>query len=219
MRLIAFAAASLALPSLALPSLAHAETATTDGGFTVTGALTFGSAYVSDGVEYSDGPVIQPYVELGFGGFYAGLWATNAEEALLGSDSEVDIYLGYRGEAGAFYYDIGYGYYIYPGASEFNSGEVLVSGGVELSETLFVTAYLGYTNETDTLDRSLQVDYYSPVEGLALAATIGDNESWRYWTVGASYALSESISADLTWHDTDLVDTQGLLVGGLTISF
>ena len=104
MRLIALAAASLALPCLA-----HAETATTDGGFTVTGSLTFGSAYASDGIEYSDGPVIQPYVELGFGGFYAGLFATNAEEALLGADSEVDLYLGYRGEVGAFYYDIGYG--------------------------------------------------------------------------------------------------------------
>ena len=214
MRLIAFTAAMLVMPTLA-----HAETATTDGGVTFSGSLTFGTAYVSDGIAYSDGPVVQPYVEFGFGGFYAGLWASNAEEALLGANSEIDIYLGYRGEAGAFYYDIGYGYYTYPGASELNAGEVLVSGGAGLSEALFVTAYLGYANDTDTLDRSLRVDYYGPVDAFALAATIGDNESARYWSVGASYALSEFISAELTWHDTDLVDTKGLLVGGLTISF
>ncbi len=214
MRLIALVAASFALPGLA-----HAETAATESGVTVTGSLTFATAYVSDGIEYSDGPVIQPYVELGFGGFYAGVWASNAEETLLGADSEVDFYIGYRGEAGAFYYDVGYGYYTFPDASEFNAGEVLVSGGAGLSEALFVTAYLGYANETGILDRSLRVDYYGPVEGLALAASVGDNESWQYWTVGASYALSETISADVTWHDTDIVDTKGLLVGGLTVSF
>lgn len=222
MRLIALFAASLALPGLA-----HAETAATEGGVTVTGSLTFASAYVSDGIEYSDGPVIQPYVELGFGGFYAGVWASNAEETLLGDDSEVDLYIGYRGEAGAFFYDVGYGYYTYPNASEFNAGEVLVSGGLGLSEALFVTAYLGYANETGILDRSVRVDYYTPIKGFALAASFGDREGseadfidpWQYWTVGANYALSETISADLTWHDTDIVDTKDILVGGLTLSF
>jgi uncharacterized protein (TIGR02001 family) len=222
MRLIALAAASLALPGLA-----HAEAAGTESGVTVTGSLTFATAYVSDGIEYSDGPVIQPYLELGYGGFYAGIWASNAEEDLLGADSEIDFYIGYRGEAGAFYYDVGYGYYTYPGASEFNSGEVLVSGGAGLSETLFVTGYLGYADETSILDLSVRVDYYTPVEGLALAATFGDRDgsdadfipAWQYWSIGGSYALTDTVSADLTWHETDLVDTDGLFVGGLTISF
>jgi uncharacterized protein (TIGR02001 family) len=219
MRLIALAAASLALSGPLFPGIADAETAGTGSGVTVTGTLTFSSAYVSDGVEYSDGPVIQPYVELGFGGFYAGVWASNADEDLLGADSEVDLYIGYRGEAGAFYYDLGYGYYTYPGASDLNSGEVLVSGGVGFDETLYLTTYLAYSNEFDTLDRSLRVDWYTPVEGLALAAVAGDNESWRYWSLGASYAVTETFKADLTWHDTDIADTKGILVGGLTLSF
>ncbi|MGL4319985.1 MAG: TorF family putative porin, partial [Paracoccaceae bacterium] len=125
---------TLVVAGLALPVLAHAETTETDSGVTLTGSLTFGSAYVSDGIEYSDGPVIQPYVELGYGGFYAGVWASNAEETLLGDDTEIDFYIGYRGEAGVFYYDVGYGYYTYPNASEFNAGEVLISGGAGLSE-------------------------------------------------------------------------------------
>lgn len=219
MRLSVLAAASLALPGLTLPGLAHAETAAAENAVTFTGSVTVATAYVSDGFEYSDGPVIQPYVELGFGGFYAGIWASNAEEDLLGADSEVDFYIGYRGEAGAFYYGIGYGYYTYPDASEFNSGEVLLNAGVGLSETLYVTGYLAYANEAETLDRSLRVDYYGPLDGLALVAIAGDNESWRYWSVGGNYALTDTVKADLTWHDTDIEDSDGLLVAALKISF
>jgi uncharacterized protein (TIGR02001 family) len=184
---------------------------------TITSTLTFASRYVSDGIEYSDGAVVQPYVELGYGGFYAGVWATNASEDLLGADSEVDIYLGYRGEAGAFYYDVGYGYYTYPGASEFNSGEILVNAGVGVSESLYLTAGFAYSTEFETLDASVLVDYYTPLEGLSLAATYGDNESWRYWSAGASYAFNETVSAELAWNDTDVSD--GLVVFGLTFAF
>jgi uncharacterized protein (TIGR02001 family) len=214
MRLIA-----LALASLALPNFVHAETEPRQSGVTVTGSLTFSSAYVSDGIEYSDGPVIQPYVELGFGGFYAGVWASNADETLLGADTEVDLYFGYRGEAGAFYYDIGYGYYILPGASDLNSDEILLSVVVGPSETLSVTAGLGYADETDILDKSLSVEYLGLNKGVALTASFGDNESWRYWNIGASYALSEFFSADLSWQDTDIPDGKGLVVASLTYAF
>ncbi|MCX7289313.1 MAG: TorF family putative porin [Rhodobacterales bacterium] len=216
MRLNLLAAASFAFPAAAFAETS-ADAAAADG-VTLSTSLTFASRYVSDGIEYSDGVVVQPYVELGYAGFYAGIWATNASEELLGAESEVDYYIGYRGEAGAFYYDVGYGYYTYPGASEFNSGEVLVSGGFGANASLYLTAYLAYANEAETLDTSLRVDYYSPVEGLALAATYGDNDSWRYWTVGTNYALNDMVTADVTWHDTDL-DGTGTLVAGLTFTF
>ncbi len=216
MRLALLSAASFAFPSIGLAEIA-ADPAPV-AGVTVSTTLTFATRYVSDGIEYSDGAVVQPYVELGFGGFYAGIWATNAAEELLGADSEVDYYIGYRGEAGAFYYDVGYGYYTYPGASGLNSGEVLASGGFGVNESLYLTAYFAYSDEFETLDSTLQVDYYTPVEGLAVAATYGDNESWRYWSVGGSYALGKTVSADVTWHDTDLDDT-GLLVAGVTFTF
>jgi uncharacterized protein (TIGR02001 family) len=229
---------ALTTASLAFATAASADTAATSGpsnieiaesvpaieapaanALSFSSTITFASRYVSDGVAYSDGPVIQPYVELGFGGFYAGVWATNASADLLGADSEVDFYVGYRGEAGTFYYDVGYGYYTYPGLSSQNSGEVLASGGVGFNETVYVTAYLAYANEAETLDKSLRVDYSTPVSGLAVAATVGDNESWRYWSAGASYAVNDMITADVTWHDTDLVDTDGLFVAGVTFSF
>jgi hypothetical protein len=67
----------------------------------VAASPAFATEYVSDGIEHSDRHVAQPYVQLGFGDFYAGVWATNAEETLLGADSEVDFYIGYRGETEA----------------------------------------------------------------------------------------------------------------------
>lgn len=229
MRLIAVTAATLALATSASaqtgegPStveLAEARAVAepaAETGVTITGSLTFASRYVSDGIEYSDGGVIQPYVELGYAGFYLGVWATNASEELLGSDTEVDYYIGYRGEAGAFYYDVGYGYYTYPGASEFNSGEVLVNAGVGVNESLYLTAGFAYSTEFETVDASILVDYYTPLEGLSLAASYGNNESWSYWTAGASYAFNEMISAEVVWNDTDITD--GLVVVGLTFAF
>ena len=216
LRLIALTAATLALPTIAFaetPAPAEAPA------LSFSGSVTIASRYVSDGIEYSTGAVVQPYVEMGYAGFYAGVWATNAEEDLLGADAEVDFNLGYRGTAGTFYYDIGYGYYTYPGASEFNSGEVLVSGGVGVQETVYLTAAFAYSSEFDTLDKSLRVDYYTPVTGLAVAAVYGNNDSWNYWTAGASYAFNETFSADVTWHQTDLDDVDGLFVFGLTTSF
>lgn len=216
MRILAATIASFAWATFAgaeTPAPAEAPTVT------ISGSLTFASRYVLDGIEYSTGGVIQPYVELGYAGFYAGIWATNADEDLLGADSEIDYYLGYRGEAGTFFYDLGYGYYTYPGASELNSGEVLVSGGVGLNETLYLTAAFAYSDELETLDSSLQVDYYPPVEGFALSALYGDNEAWQYWSAGASYAFSDRVSVDLTWHETDLTDVDGLFVFSLETTF
>jgi uncharacterized protein (TIGR02001 family) len=210
---------ALAAISLGLAGFAHAETTEDGGDVTFSGSLTFASQYVSSGIAYSDGLAVQPYLELGLGGFYAGVWASNGDADLLGADSEIDLYIGYRGEAGVFYYDVGYGYYTYPGASEFNTGEVLLSGGAGLNDSLYVTAYMSYSNDFDTFDTSVLLDWYTPVEGLALAALAGDNESWRYWSVGGSYALSESFSIELEWQDTDLDDVDGLVVGGLTLTF
>jgi uncharacterized protein (TIGR02001 family) len=215
---------------LALPVVAWAENEVAlatpidplaPDGFVVSGSLTLASSYVSDGIEYSDGPVIQPYIELGYSGFYVGVWATNAEEDLLGADSEVDYYIGYRGEVGAFYYDVGYGYYTYPGASEFNSGEYLVSAGVGVSETLFLTAGFDYSSEFEYLDSSLTVDYYSPLEGLALTATYGriSNGGWGYWDVGGSYAFNETFVAELTWNDTTIEELDGVVLLALTANF
>lgn len=194
------------------------EAAAPDG-FTIDISATFASQYVSDGIEYSDGPVIQPYIEFGYLGFYLGVWASTASEELLGSDTEVDYYLGYRNEVGAFYYDLSYAYYTYPGASEFNSDEYVFAGGVGVTEQIFGNLGLSYAPDSETLTSEVGVEYFPPVEGLALSANYGNvsNDGYNYWTAGGTYAFNENLLADISWQDT--TETEGLFVVAVTVDF
>lgn len=74
------------------------------------------SASVSGGLDFSSES-----------GFYAGTWAGSLGE---GSGSEVDLYLGYAGEAGNFGYDVGYIYYGYPDLDDGNFGELYFNGSL-----------------------------------------------------------------------------------------
>lgn len=194
------------------------ETAAPDG-FTIDISATFASQYVSNGIEYSDGPVVQPYVEFGYLGFYLGVWASTASEELLGSDTEVDYYIGYRNEVGAFYYDVSYAYYTYPGASEFNSGEYVFAGGVGLTEQVFGILGLSYAPDSEVLTSEIGVDYFTPLEGLALSANYGNvsNDGYNFWSAGGTYAFNENLAAEISWQDTTITD--GLFVVALTVDF
>ncbi|GLS27088.1 TorF family putative porin [Marinibactrum halimedae] len=75
-------------------------------------------------------------------GFYVGTWASNVSYASEDNFSyEHDIYFGFSGEAGSVSYDVGYLYYNYDDAAEFDFGEVYGSLGVGgFSATLYVLA-------------------------------------------------------------------------------
>lgn len=96
---------------LASAGVAQAEVATNVGigsaylwrGFD----LGYGSAVVSGGLDYAEGP------------FYAGVWASSGDDSY---GSEYDLYAGFAGEVEGFSYDIGYVSYNYPdtlGATDF----------------------------------------------------------------------------------------------------
>lgn len=200
-------------------------------------SLSFGatvaSEYVSSGIRSSDGVVVQPYVELGLGGFYAGAYLSNIDENLTGADLEYGLSAGYRGEAGALSYDIGVAYYLYDEAfSDFaveDYAEVYGSGTLAVSETLYVTAEAAIAPEFDQTNLSLRADYYTAVEGLSVGASVGrldaDFGAWTYWSVDAAYALSDQLSLGLAWHDTNvdpdlgLFDTGGLFVASVSFDF
>lgn len=58
-------------------------------------------------------------------GFYVGTWASNVSYAPSDDFSyEHDIYAGYGGSVGEFSYDVGYLYYNYDDAAEFDFGEI-----------------------------------------------------------------------------------------------
>lgn len=194
---------------------------------------TIASEYVSNGIRYSDGPVVQPYVELGFGGFYAGAYASNVDADLTAADIEYGLSLGYRGEAGSFTFDAGIAYYLYdeafPGFPVEDYAEAYASGTLAVTETVYVTASAAIAPEYDQTNLSLRADYYTAVEGLSVGAIVGRLDAnygaWTYWSVDATYAVAEQVSVGIGYHDTNvdpalgLFDTDGLFVASVSIAF
>jgi uncharacterized protein (TIGR02001 family) len=212
---------------LGAPAVVQANEVSLSFGATVT------TEYVSSGVRYSDGLAAQPYVELGFGGFYAGAYASNLDADLTSADREYGLSLGYRGETGRFSYDVGVAYYIYDEAFADtpveDSAEVYASGTFAVSDRLYLTAELAISPEYDQTDRSLRADYFTGVEGLSIGGTVGQVASnygdWSYWSLDAAYAVTEAVSLGVAYHDTNLdpdlglADTAGLFVTSITLSF
>ncbi|WP_333834618.1 TorF family putative porin, partial [Rubrimonas sp.] len=109
--------ATLAGPGLLAPAVAGAQGLAffEDNSVTLSAGAALVSEYVSQGFELSDGLALQPYAEVGFGGLYAGFWASNGSEDLLGASGEFDLIAGYRGEYDIFYWDLSYNYYFFTG--------------------------------------------------------------------------------------------------------
>jgi len=194
--------ATLALAGALPPAAATANAFFEDNSLTLSAGAAIVSEYVSQGFELSDGVALQPYAELGFGGFYAGIWAINGSEDLLGATGEVDLMAGYRGSYEAFFWDVSYAYYLFTGktfAEEY--GEIVLTGGVGFLESIFFTGYYGYADEFEQHDVSLIVDYYTPIEGASLSGRYGTVDTnfgdWDYWSVGAKYQATENISIGL----------------------
>jgi uncharacterized protein (TIGR02001 family) len=200
--------------------------------------LSFGAAvvseYVSDGIRYSDGVAFQPYMELGFGGAYAGAYTTNVDPDLTGANRETGLSLGYRGEAGRFSYDVSVNYYIYDEAFDGfpveDYAETIASGTFAVSESLYLTGEISIAPEYDQTGLSLRADYYTEVEGLSVNATFGRNDTnygdWNYWSAGATYTVHDNWGLSLAYQDssvdeeaTGLLNSDGLFVASISFDF
>lgn len=83
-------------------------------------------------------------------GFYIGTWASNVQYAPDDNFSyEHDIYFGYAGESGGISYDVGYLYYNYDGAAEFDFAEIYGTIGFE---SFSLSAYVFAHTEADEVD-------------------------------------------------------------------
>jgi uncharacterized protein (TIGR02001 family) len=201
-------------------------------------SFSFGAAvvseYVSDGIQYSDGVAFQPYVELGFGGAYAGAYTTNVDPDLTSADRETGLSLGYRGEAGRVSYDVSLNYYMYSEAFADtpvnDSAEAVASGSFAVSDSFYLTGEISIAPEYDQTGLSLRADYYTAVEGLSLNATFGRNETnygdWNYWSAGATYTIQDKWGLSLAYHDsnvnedeTGLRNSDGLFVASISVDF
>jgi uncharacterized protein (TIGR02001 family) len=157
-----------------------------------SGNMALTTNYIWRGMSQTlNSPAIQGGYDLGYKGFYAGIWASNVNFGD-GADSsaEFDLYAGYAGEYKKVSYEVGYVQYAYPNASTaLNFAEAYAGLGYDF-DVLSVSAmyYLGVkTNDYDPdNDYEFSVSVPLPSEFTA-DATYGVYENMgNYYYVGVT---------------------------------
>lgn len=189
---------SLLALTMAVPAAVHAETLTFSGGATLT------SRYVSSGLRQSDGIAFQPWLEGSYGGFYFGAWASNTSKDILGSSAEIDLYLGYRGDAGKLSYDIGYAHYFYKSEDVDCCGEVILALDYAFTDSFSMGAKAKYDPDAEVTNSSLSMGY-AINDKFGIDATYGsvNKGGQEYWSIGGSYAINDAMGVSLAYHDND----------------
>src|SRR5690349_8545344 len=114
--------ALLALTSGAFAGGSLKDAPEEDRKFTYSFNVTGTSDYVFRGISQTDNdPTIQGALNIGYGIFYAGVWASGLDFNSFGNDAEIeaDWYAGIKPVWGPLTFDFGVIYYTYPGASFF----------------------------------------------------------------------------------------------------
>ena len=217
------------------------------GAFEISANVAFTTDYRWRGVSFSDGDFA---VQGGFdaaheSGFYVGVWSSSIENYggtfdvvevdngdgtftsiptfLSGSETELDVYGGFGGEAGALGYDVGVIWYTYPG-SDVDTDYAEVYGSLSAAAGAgSLTGSLGYIWDQDNTGGGdnfyVAGDYSTPVgnTGLTFDAHLGYTDgafaldgTQFDWLVGLSYdiaGLTFSAAYVATDADTD-VDVQ-----------
>ena len=166
---------------------------------------TLTSNYLLDGLtQTQDGPAFQPYLEVEFQpGFYVGAWMSNVDFGD-GTDSiETDLYVGLRGETRYFSYDFTLFRYYYDETGyccdEFVAEvEFPIYGPLSGS-----TAYHSYLNGSYAVSAGLGLSLPGEFELSGLYKTDNIDETWN---IGVSRYLSDTIWADIRYHDASYAD-------------
>jgi len=151
-------------------------------------------------------------------GLYAGTWASNVAWDATTSDTEVDVYAGFSGEAAGLSYDLGFIKYHYPNAYE-DFDEVYVGLGYSL-----VSLSYALDSENENSYVSVGVDY-EVKEGLALNITAGsysfEDSEGDYTHFGGSLTKSIDGGWDFTFgvSDTDVEDDNPIAVVSIAKEF
>lgn len=201
---------------LALPSVAAAQAISFSFGASIV------SEYEANGVRQSNGIAFQPYVEAEISGFYAGVWASNVDPAILGAGNtfEYDLYAGYRNSVGAFSYDLQYAHYFYNGTGAC-CGEAILSLAYDLTPQFNLGTRFAWDPNTGTVNSRL-FGSYALTDAFSLNARYGtiSNGGHQYWTVGASYAVTEQVSFGLAYHGTTLASpNDATVIGSVSFAF
>lgn len=197
-------------------------------GFEFSGNVALVSDYRFRGVSFSDGdPALQGGIDLAHSsGFYVGTWASTISGGGPYGELEVDIYAGWSGDVSdGLTVDVGLLYYVYPTENELANLLGVETDYFEpyasISTTLGpVGATLGvaYAWDQDSLGGDdnlyLYTDFEAGIPGTAITltahlgytdgvfATAASGDSFD-WGLGASYAITDSLSFGVNYVDTE----------------
>jgi len=207
--------AFLALTSGALAGGSLKDAPEEDRKFTYSFSITGTSDYVFRGISQTDNdPTVQGSVGIGYGIFYAGVWASGLDFDAAPNDAEIeaDWYAGIKPTWGPLTFDFGVIYYTYPGQSwlpgaaatpDLNYVEVMagVSGSPFANATVGATVYysddsFGETGQVWTVEGSAA--YTLPAFGKftpTISGTLGHAEG-----EDAAYAAFNGFDSYTYWN-------------------
>ncbi|MFA4939315.1 TorF family putative porin [Brevundimonas sp.] len=225
-RAAAAAALSTGLIGLAAPASAQS---------TVDVAWNVGvvSDYVFRGFSQTgEDPAIQGGVDLTSGSFYGGAWASNVDFGD-DTDAEVDLYGGYRTEAGGFALDFGVIGYLYvgePDAADYSYAEFKAAASRAVGPATFGAAvyyspdFFGIDDEATYAEVNAA---FSPADKWTVSGAVGKQwlnvtDDYTTWNAGVGYALTDKVGIDVRYYDTDVDGVPGAadrIVGAIKLAF
>ncbi|HEY0925738.1 TorF family putative porin [Brevundimonas sp.] len=208
---LAFASAAAAAALLAAAGSAQAQAPDVAWNVAVTSDYVFRGASQTD-----EEPALQGGVDLTFeSGFYAGAWASNVDFGD-DTDAEVDLYGGFRTEAGGFALDFGAIAYLYVNAPdladdydyvEFKAAASRAFGPVTLGGAVYYSPnFFGADDNATYVEAN---GSFSPASKWTVSGALGYqyldvSDDYTTWNAGVAYAITDNISVDARYHGTDV---------------
>lgn len=145
---------------------------------------------------------------------YAGVWASNVDFNN-GTNAEVDVYGGFKPTAGPVTFDLGVIYYGYIGSPsgshqpyvEFKGAASVPAGPLTLGAAVYYSdEFFGKTGKATYYE--VNAAYAIPDSKFSLSGALGHQKvvgplDYSTWNIGATAALTDHLSADLRYWDTD----------------
>ncbi|MCB1459939.1 MAG: TorF family putative porin [Nitratireductor sp.] len=171
-------------------------------------ALT--SNYMSNGITQSDDrPAAQGYVELSSGIVYTSLWMSSVRlgDDIDGYDNvEFDLAWGIRPELGPLAFDIGYYRYLYDRTGNC-CGEWIATADWKLTDGLTLKGGVKYdpASHGRLAKAGFELGF---AEKFSVSAEYQENlvDHVNDWNAGLGYQLSDTLSLDLRYHDSEVSD-------------
>jgi len=198
--------------------LALSGTALAEDKFTWSATLTGTSDYVFRGISQTDNdPTVQGAVDVGYGMFYAGVWASGLDFGP-GDDAqiEVDYYGGIKPTFSNVEFDFGFIYYDYPGYSATDPEILELKAGASTSiDKLSLGVIYFYSPDYHDLEYGVieasagyelpKIHMFTPSVS-ALYGFVDDYNGggeYSYWNAGLGLGVG-NISFDFRYWDSDL---------------